>query len=261
MRLQHCREGLRIAHLCVCLPRAGLAIGNVIGSGISNILGAFSLGALFHPGLMVFDRSSKIYTALLLVLTTVIVALASFGQTGRGVGVLLVGLFIVYVGSVAVAIYRGVVDPPEASDSDESGSGTSNDDSVDENEQEEESVTAQSGPFDRETSPLLAHEVAAPPARKRQRPRGLSYHVTQLVLGFIAPGHRVRLDKHRKRWFLALSSNVYAKFNRHHVMTVTDSMKLPPSYDDDLPHCMMALFVDRRSTNMLAKPSRRDNLP
>ncbi|OAL57287.1 hypothetical protein IQ07DRAFT_638636 [Pyrenochaeta sp. DS3sAY3a] len=51
---------------------ASLAIGNIVGSAISNILGAFSLGLLFHDKdkPIQFDRSSRIYSLVLLVLTT-----------------------------------------------------------------------------------------------------------------------------------------------------------------------------------------------
>ncbi len=171
-------EQLAVVIAALTQHRSGLATGNVIGSSISNILGAFSLGLLFHPGPMVFDRSSKIYTALLLLLTTVFVALAYFKQIGRIVGALLIALFALYIISIALAIYRGVVDAPEGSDSDESDSGTSDDDS------DEESITRRSVPAGTETSPLLANNTVTPNATKTQRPRGLTYHITQLVLGF-----------------------------------------------------------------------------
>jgi Ca2+/Na+ antiporter len=53
-----------------------LALGNVTGSTISNILGAFSLGLLFHPQGLEFDRSAKLYSALLFLVATLFVALA-----------------------------------------------------------------------------------------------------------------------------------------------------------------------------------------
>jgi Ca2+/Na+ antiporter len=52
--------------------RSSLAIGNIIGAAIPNILGAFFLGLLFYErGKPIeFDRSSRIYSLFLLVLTT-----------------------------------------------------------------------------------------------------------------------------------------------------------------------------------------------
>jgi Ca2+/Na+ antiporter len=66
--------------------RSPLALGNVMGSTISNILGAFSLGLLFYPQGLEFDRSAKIYSALLFVVTTLFVVLAFFNQLNQIVG-------------------------------------------------------------------------------------------------------------------------------------------------------------------------------
>ncbi len=155
-------------------------MGNVVGSSISNILGAFSLGLLFHPGPMVFDRSSKIYTALLLLLTTVFVALAFFKQLGKIAGGIFVFVFAIYVASIGFAIYRGLLDAPEGSD-DESGYGSSDD------EADEESNTHQ--PLHSEASPLLTDDRASHPVpvtRKTRALHGLIYHICQLLIGFIS---------------------------------------------------------------------------
>lgn len=106
--------------------RSSLAIGNIVGSTISNILGAFSLGLLFHKkddGTL-FDKSSKIYSALLLVLTALIAGLTGFGHEilWRVVGGVAIGLFAVYVLSIAWTIYNGYVSAPQLSDSDSSDS-------------------------------------------------------------------------------------------------------------------------------------------
>ena len=110
--------------LSVAQHRSSLALGNIVGSTISNILGAFSLGLLFHKNSdeVVFDKSSKIYSLLLLVLTAVISALVAFGHriVSRAVGAVAIGLFVVYILSIAWTIYKGLITAPEASDSDSS---------------------------------------------------------------------------------------------------------------------------------------------
>ncbi|CAG8983581.1 hypothetical protein HYALB_00004601 [Hymenoscyphus albidus] len=113
-------EELIVIIASVSQSQSSLAMGNIVGSSISNILGAFSLGLVFSPNPIVFDRSSKIYCTILLVLTSLFILLANFlEQFGKAIGVGLVAAFGVYVGSVGWAIYKGIVTPPENdSDSD-----------------------------------------------------------------------------------------------------------------------------------------------
>lgn len=150
--------------------RPTLALGNVVGSSISNILGAFSLGLLCHePGRIVFDRSSKIYTTLQLFLSTIVVIFVHCDALTRPVGCVLMVIFTLYVISIAHGIYKGVVTPPADSDSDEdSGSGSNSDDEAEDGNHNETALLLNS----------------ALPQRKPQR--SLLYHVTQLILGFIA---------------------------------------------------------------------------
>lgn len=142
----------------LALHRPGLAFGNLIGSCISNLLGAFSLGLLFHrDAIATFDRSARIYAAVLLGVTTLVtgtlLGLFCFfvvddgasdggnddgGRGGNGVakvagGTLIIG-FGIYVGSVLWAIWRGVVDAPEDSDSDSDGDNDSDSDNSSEGE-------------------------------------------------------------------------------------------------------------------------------
>ncbi|EHK20929.1 uncharacterized protein TRIVIDRAFT_202330 [Trichoderma virens Gv29-8] len=65
-------EELAVVIASLAQGRSSLAIGNVIGAAISNILGVFSLGLLcYERGKTVeFDRSSRIYSLMTLVLTT-----------------------------------------------------------------------------------------------------------------------------------------------------------------------------------------------
>lgn len=108
--------------ICIARHRPSLAVGNIVGSAISNILGAFSLGLLFRKddGPVVFDRSSKIYTLLLLLLTVLISGLSEFGHRGvwRIAGGVSIVLFVIYAGSIAWSITMGLVVAPELSDTD-----------------------------------------------------------------------------------------------------------------------------------------------
>lgn len=175
------RPQLAVVVAAVIQHQSPLAIGNVLGSGISNVLGAFSLGLLFRSGApMVFDRSSKIYTALLLLLTTVVVALAFFGRLGKVAGGVFVGVFALYVVSVGVAIYKGVLDAPEGSEDESSDDERSDPDS----DAEDASLPP---PHPSESSPLIAADQTPTPRRsRRQSPHGLTFHLSQLLLGFTA---------------------------------------------------------------------------
>jgi len=119
--------------ISIARHRSSLAVGNVVGSAISNILGAFSLGLIFRKDKnpIVFDRSSKIYTLLLLLLTALIAGLSEFGHHDmwRIVGAIAIGIFAVYIASIAWSITKGLVAAPELSDSD---SDSENDSSSDE---------------------------------------------------------------------------------------------------------------------------------
>lgn len=162
--------------------RKPLALGNIVGSTISNILGAFSLCLLFYPQGLEFDRSAKLYSVLLLAITTLFVMLAYFNQLNQVVGVILIVLFGFYLVSIFYAIYKGIASPPEFSDSDSDGSdGDSSDDSGGE-EEVNSPVT--------ETSPLIAQQDSqlqpAPPTTRSGRDRSIAYHSSQLLLGFLA---------------------------------------------------------------------------
>ena len=150
--------------------RPSLAIGNIIGSAISNILGAFSLGLLFRSREVPihFDRSSKIYSSLLLVITTLVMPVTrlSQGRASVAFGSSLIAIFSIYVLSIVWAISRGVVSAPEDSDSD---SDSDNDSDA--------GADAERGP-PQETDALLPKPAGRPQ-------RSLLYHVVQLIFGFL----------------------------------------------------------------------------
>ena len=186
---------------------ASLAVGNVVGAGISNILGAFSLGLIFYgyrgaggqrgdhgeeeDGVVLrFDRSARIYSVGLLVLTTFVLPVVYFLGREKGKvwqwqwrvgGGVLVVLFVGYVVMVGIAIGRGVLDAPEGSDS---GSDSDYDNSV---SSDGESNADDSGA---ETTTTAAAAVdPTTPLLPRPRPphnHSLLYHVSRLGFGFLA---------------------------------------------------------------------------
>lgn len=184
---------------------SSLALGNVLGSSISNILGAFSLGLIFSPVDTVFDRSARIYTSLLLALTTVFVLfLAFFRGLGRIGGGLLVTTFIIYMVSIAYCIYKGVVAPPEDDDDDsDSDSDSDSDDSDSDDDNEDKHSRSRSSTSTLRDEEAAHHEVVGlvddgtelkPISHKHNnnvrvsiKPRhSLTYHIIKLVIGFIA---------------------------------------------------------------------------
>ncbi|KAK3315214.1 hypothetical protein B0H66DRAFT_642476 [Apodospora peruviana] len=130
-------EELVVISVALSQKNSNLALGNLVGSSIANILASFSLGLLFMNKAE-FDRSSKIYTAVLLALTSIyLILLTTLNSTLKWVaGSFLIVAFVVYVGSVCSLIYRGTLTAPEDdSDSDSDSDGNEGDsDSDDEDE-------------------------------------------------------------------------------------------------------------------------------
>jgi hypothetical protein len=132
-----------------------LAISNILGSCTANILGSFSLGLIFARSdnpLTISNQdqsSSRIYSGLLVIIGGIVVLFgpgwgvlrdlfkrggdeASAGASaGRWAGILLLIMFVLYVGGIFNGIRRGKVIAPEGSDSesdsDSSDGGTSDD--------------------------------------------------------------------------------------------------------------------------------------
>jgi cation:H+ antiporter len=81
----------------------GIAVGNVVGSNIANILLILGLGAVIAP--IAFTRRALSRDVFVVVLTSLaVVALAAAGEIGRGIGVALV---------VALAIYLALAQSQE----------------------------------------------------------------------------------------------------------------------------------------------------
>lgn len=148
--------------------RSSIAIGNIVGAAISNILGAFSLGLLCHAGEtpIEFDRSSRVYSLFVLVLTTAVIPLICLSTrlVWTICGPVLIAVFILYFVVVAQAITRGVLQAPE--DSDDS----------DYDEDDESTVGSTTG--------LLSGSNNG--VSNGHRRRSLSYHTAYLIFGFLA---------------------------------------------------------------------------
>ncbi|KAF3491102.1 uncharacterized protein GIQ15_00619 [Arthroderma uncinatum] len=163
-------EELAVVIASIAQGRSSLALGNVIGSSISNILGAFSLGLLCYERgeQIVFDRSSRIYSLLLLVLTTALMPIIYYSTriTWLVGGSILIVAFVVYFLLVALAIGRGVLTAPEDSDSD-------SDSQSDVDDHDSSSVGSRTALLPRNTG-------------TRSYRHSLLYHGLYLLFGFLA---------------------------------------------------------------------------
>lgn len=120
-----------------------------------------------------FDRSARIYSLLLLTLTTAVVPVIYYPQPTVWLifGPVLIAAFCVYFGVATAAIVQGVLTAPEDSDSD-SDSECSSDTDNDEDR-----------PVDSTTSLLSGQNSSAASRRHRHT---LTYHTAYLLFGFFA---------------------------------------------------------------------------
>ncbi|KAJ4402434.1 hypothetical protein N0V85_005304 [Neurospora sp. IMI 360204] len=204
-------EELVVIIVALSQKNSNMALGNLIGSSVANILASFSLGLLFMKKAE-FDRSSKVYSAALLGLTTVflllLVALKGSPFQWCG-GILLIASFVVYVISVASLIYRGTLTAPEGSDSD-SDSDSSDNDSDSDSDDDDDDRTINAGDSDRgrpsdeeqgwtsdkghQLNLLKPSPNKMAKAKKKskavkiinKRPKTMRHHVFQLALGLAA---------------------------------------------------------------------------
>lgn len=157
-------------------------MGNIIGSAISNILGAFSLGLLFYGSQepIQYDRSARAYSLILLVITTLVVPAAYFSNdlVWQICGALLVALFVVYIVSVCWAISKSILVAPEDSDDEDS-------DGDNDSESARTSVSGETDPLLQISGSLPASETQTPTIAHRSI-CSLGYHVLHLLFGFLA---------------------------------------------------------------------------
>ncbi|KAK7450020.1 hypothetical protein CaCOL14_010240 [Colletotrichum acutatum] len=186
-------EELAVVVSALAQGRASLALGNIVGSAISNILGAFSLGLLFRKqgDAVDFDRSARIYSLLLLGVTTAIIPVTYLPREllWRVTGIVLIVAFVIYLLSIGWAISRGTLVAPEGSDSDSSSdeddtSSISSDSSISSRGNSRAAASQpepQTNSTDGEQQPLLRSSE-----RFLRHRRGLNYHIAYLFAGFLA---------------------------------------------------------------------------
>lgn len=179
---------LAVVVAAIAQHRSPMALGNVMGSTVSNILGAFSLGLICQPSALPFDGSAKMYALLQFIVTTLFVILAYFHLLNKVTGGILIAIFAIYIISIGLAIYRGVAEAPALSDSD-----SDSDSECDEEPASDDEPTRDPRARlpDLETSPLLrdtnaSQQSAITPSNKKRRPLPLYRHVIQLIVGLLA---------------------------------------------------------------------------
>ncbi|KAH7329912.1 Sodium/calcium exchanger protein-domain-containing protein [Rhexocercosporidium sp. MPI-PUGE-AT-0058] len=104
-------EELAVVVASIIQLRPSLGLGNVVGSTISNVMGAFALGLLFNKDPIQFDLSAKIYSGALFVVSTIFTLLAFTGLLDLAGGIFFIVAFAVYVVSICSAIYDGILAP------------------------------------------------------------------------------------------------------------------------------------------------------
>ena len=112
-------EELLVVILAIAAGHPNLAVGNVIGSCLANLIGSMPLGFLGAQPLIP-DRSAQIYAMVMLFVTLLAAGFLIDGHIGRVAGGVLVGVFLGYVVSILIVIRRGWLRPLEGED-DEDG--------------------------------------------------------------------------------------------------------------------------------------------
>ncbi|KAJ0332468.1 hypothetical protein COL5a_002184 [Colletotrichum fioriniae] len=188
-------EELAVVVSALAQGRASLALGNIVGSAISNILGAFSLGLLFRKqgDAVQFDLSARIYSLLLLGVTTAIIPVTYMPREllWRVTGIVLIVTFAVYLLSIGWAISRGTLVAPEGSDSDSSSdeddtSSISSDSSISSRGNSRAPISPSQAETQITDVEGEQQSLLRPSERFLGRRRGLIYHIANLIAGFLA---------------------------------------------------------------------------
>jgi Ca2+/Na+ antiporter len=148
---------------CLLQRQPSLALGNVIGSTIANILGAFALALWGHRGRMIFGPEAKIYTCVLFVATSMFTILALKELLDFTGGLFFLQAFVVYLAAIGFGIDDGLLSPP-----------------IDENVITDP-LSARIEPS--ESTPLLP---ASSSSRIGQRIEGILDNIVRVIVGLIA---------------------------------------------------------------------------
>lgn len=101
-------EELVVVLTAVFGGHGGIALGDIVGSTIANILGSFPLG-LFGRKPLVVERSARLYALALVGVTALVGGLLVSGPITRPLGIGLVAVFLLYLASILLALRRGWV--------------------------------------------------------------------------------------------------------------------------------------------------------
>ncbi|TQS35745.1 hypothetical protein Golomagni_03825 [Golovinomyces magnicellulatus] len=104
-------EELSIIVATLIQRKPSLGLGNIMGSSVGNVLGAFSLVMFLHDGFLKFDGGAKTFALVSFIMTSLFGLLAWQNNIGIQGGIYLVVTFSVYIFSIFSAIYEGMIKP------------------------------------------------------------------------------------------------------------------------------------------------------
>lgn len=117
-------EELAVVGIALASGHPGLAVGNIIGACLANLLGSLPLGML-GPRPLRPDRAARVYGIALLAVTTLAAALLARGRVTATAGSVLVAIFAGYALAVVLTIRNGWLRPlTDDDDDDEFKTGT-----------------------------------------------------------------------------------------------------------------------------------------
>lgn len=114
-------EELVVVLVAILGGHRGIALGDIVGSTIANILGSFPLGLFGRKPLQV-ERSARLYAVALVGVTLLVSGLLFAGPVARPAGGALIVIFALYIASILYALRRGLLHPadlPTADDDDD----------------------------------------------------------------------------------------------------------------------------------------------
>lgn len=185
-------EELAVVLLSLAQKRPALAVGNIIGSSIANIFGAFALGLVFSTGSWEgFDGTSKTACAGLLGLTSVVAlfALADIIWNRLVAGLLLLA-FGFYVAFVLWKLWRGMFYTGQHEDAEDIESGAAAHEHLDDSSSIAPSSSSSSAGSSTTSGHAAANESTPlfpkPTASRLKRIRHTLVPILQVLGGFAA---------------------------------------------------------------------------
>lgn len=115
-------EELIVVVVAIAGGHPALAVGNIVGSCLANLIGSMPLGFL-GPRPLVPDRGARIYAVVMLGVTVLAAAFLVDGRVEAAAGGILVAVFAAYVVSILLVIRRGWLRPLVEDDDDDDAVG------------------------------------------------------------------------------------------------------------------------------------------